>query len=319
LHKEWSHIFKRISVVLKDRKTRLIIKWAILGVIFFFLGKTLYDNWMQLKEYHWRFEPLKLVLSTVLLFGGSLLSVLFWQYDFKVCSKIKPSFLTVYTIINLSNLGRYVPGKLWQFLGIFFLSKKAGISEKQAAVATVISEATQKVSSLIFGLFFLLVFFGDYSYAMALLPVVLGLFFIHPKFLTATINFFLKIMKKNPIDLDFRYSTIVFFLLFNGLIWFVNSTAFFIFAGALVKLRFEFFWFVCLVFPISWTIGWLALFAPGGIGVREGVVSYLLSYFLPLEIAITIAILSRIWLTLVEVVNASVGFYLYKRRFVSDV
>jgi hypothetical protein len=54
-------------------------------------------------------------------------------------------------------------------------------------------------------------------------------------------------------------------------------------------------------YAFSLNIGFLAIFTPGGIGVREGVLVFLLSSIFPLPVSTLISLLSRLWMTLGEV------------------
>ena len=68
-------------------------------------------------------------------------------------------------------------------------------------------------------------------------------------------------------------------------------------------------WMVSLqaisAFSISWLIGYLAFFAPGGIGVREAVMVFILSSFISLEsLALYTAIHRLLW------VGAEIGLAL---------
>ena len=45
----------------------------------------------------------------------------------------------------------------------------------------------------------------------------------------------------------------------------------------------------------------MVLFAPGGLGVREGILVYLLSHVMPGPVAVIISILTRLWMTLIEI------------------
>jgi uncharacterized membrane protein YbhN (UPF0104 family) len=45
----------------------------------------------------------------------------------------------------------------------------------------------------------------------------------------------------------------------------------------------------------------VAIFAPSGLGVREGVLVYLLLLMMPPPVAVIISILTRIWMTLIEI------------------
>jgi uncharacterized membrane protein YbhN (UPF0104 family) len=48
------------------------------------------------------------------------------------------------------------------------------------------------------------------------------------------------------------------------------------------------------------TLGVLAVFAPGGLGVREGVLVYLLSHIMPEGVSVVLSILTRLWMTVIE-------------------
>jgi uncharacterized membrane protein YbhN (UPF0104 family) len=45
----------------------------------------------------------------------------------------------------------------------------------------------------------------------------------------------------------------------------------------------------------------IAIFAPSGLGVREGALVYLLSLMMATPVAVIIAVLTRIWMTLIEI------------------
>ena len=52
---------------------------------------------------------------------------------------------------------------------------------------------------------------------------------------------------------------------------------------------------------LSSTLGLIAIFAPSGLGVREGVLVYLLSLSDAGPVAVIISVLTRIWMTLIEI------------------
>jgi uncharacterized membrane protein YbhN (UPF0104 family) len=48
-------------------------------------------------------------------------------------------------------------------------------------------------------------------------------------------------------------------------------------------------------------LGLIAIFAPSGLGVREGALVYLLSFMMVTPVAVIISVLTRIWMTLIEI------------------
>ena len=64
-------------------------------------------------------------------------------------------------------------------------------------------------------------------------------------------------------------------------------------------------------FSFSSIVGVLALFAPSGLGVREGILG-ILNASCPTSIALVVSVVSRLWLTLAELAAVGVVFLLMK-------
>ena len=58
----------------------------------------------------------------------------------------------------------------------------------------------------------------------------------------------------------------------------------------------------------------MTLITPGGLGVREGILSLLLTACLPPATATLVALLSRFWIIGVEIILAGVAFGCYFRQ-----
>jgi uncharacterized membrane protein YbhN (UPF0104 family) len=68
------------------------------------------------------------------------------------------------------------------------------------------------------------------------------------------------------------------------------------------------------VFALAWTVGFVVFFAPAGLGVRESVLSLLLSTFLPVSQAVSIALLSRIAWVVVEAIWILISIWLSRDK-----
>jgi uncharacterized membrane protein YbhN (UPF0104 family) len=66
------------------------------------------------------------------------------------------------------------------------------------------------------------------------------------------------------------------------------------------------------IFSISWLLGYYVFIFPSGLGIREGVQVYLLSYFFPPSISIVIALVCRIWMTLGDGIISLIAIALAK-------
>jgi len=61
------------------------------------------------------------------------------------------------------------------------------------------------------------------------------------------------------------------------------------------------------IFSAGWVIGFVTVFAPGGVGIREIVLALLLAGIFPEPYPVVIAAMSRIWWTLAEVIVVLIG------------
>jgi uncharacterized membrane protein YbhN (UPF0104 family) len=60
-------------------------------------------------------------------------------------------------------------------------------------------------------------------------------------------------------------------------------------------------------FPLAWVIGFVTLFAPSGLGIREAVATALLAVFVPVSVAGVIAVAFRLFQVLAELAWAAVA------------
>ena|SRR3989344_463090 len=84
--------------------------------------------------------------------------------------------------------------------------------------------------------------------------------------------------------------------------FFLNGFAlYFIILSLNIDLNPLFIFTLTSFYAISWLVGFLSFFSPGGLGVTEASLAFLLSTLIPLPIATTIALLFRLILTLSEI------------------
>ena len=81
----------------------------------------------------------------------------------------------------------------------------------------------------------------------------------------------------------------------------VGGIGFYLFVDSVYPVAPQYILFLTGALAISSTLGLIALFAPSGLGVREGALVYLLSFMMATPVAVIISILTRIWMTLIEI------------------
>ena len=82
----------------------------------------------------------------------------------------------------------------------------------------------------------------------------------------------------------------------------VLGTAFYLFAATVYPLPLSDLPGICGIFALSHVLGLVALFAPGGLGVREGALAVQLDHMVPAGIADALALGARAWFMAIELV-----------------
>jgi glycosyltransferase 2 family protein len=226
-----------------------------------------------------------------------------------------PPFHRIYRVWFLSNLGRYLPGKLWTFLGtIYLLEKKEGVSIERSFYTSILAQAVSVISGLVLAVVFLdHMLYSKFNHSwIIVIPTLILLFgflvlIIFPQTPIGLVNFLLKLLKKQKVNFYLRRKDVIFFVIFYVFSWLFLGLSFFVFVKSITPLSWDLYFNLTAAFSASTTLGFLAIFAPGGIGVREGILSGLLGIYFPSGIPALISLLSRIWMTLIEVISSLIG------------
>ena len=130
---------------MKERKTAIpyakVIRWAILGAIFFYLGDMVWRNWNEVREASFGLRPFHLILSAVFSVFWYLIQIWAW---YLITLKLGISIPPRETLKSwyYSQLGKYLPGKVWLFLGRFYFYDSKGKSRKTLTVALYFETVT---------------------------------------------------------------------------------------------------------------------------------------------------------------------------------
>lgn len=286
-----------------------VIKVLVVLVIFYFLGTALYRNWSQINFRQLHFNVPLLIVSILFLFIYFLLFVFGWELILKRLG-VSLSFLKAIKIIFYSQIGKYLPGKIWVFVGRIYFCQQLGIPASKIFLSMVLEMALTIISGMVIFLVGLSIFPGAQIHInpFFLMIVVVILFsIIHPKVFTRIINIFLHLVKKGPIRIDLNFSQICGIIMYYCIVWLSFGIAFYFLINSTTFIALSKIPFLAGSFSISATIGAMALFVPGGLGVREGVLALLLSNFFPISLAILLSILSRIWISFGEFILVGIS------------
>jgi len=280
----------------------------VILLIFFFLFKSLVANWNQVKSFNWELDYYLIFLSFPIVILTYVFLVCIWKKILKR-SGHDLSFKKMYKAWFISNLGRYLPGKIWQFLGFIYLLEKEGVPKSKSFFISILAQSLSVLSGLFVSVLFLRYDFYQKIFArnfwMSFLLFIFLLWVLviifYPVLLDRLLNLFLRILKRDPVRLNLKSKSIfLYFLSYLGC-WLLFGLAFFLFVMGISPVSLTFYFNLTGVFSGAFVLGFLAFFAPGGIGVREGIMVVFLSLYFPPPVATLISLLSRVWITLAEV------------------
>jgi len=280
---------------------------VFLAAVLAFVGHLLWRNWGELREHEFslRWQPIAVSYAVLAVYLVNRGLIWHWMtYRFGCAIPLRQTLAAWFYSLP----GKYVPGKLFLFAGRLHFYRRQG----QSSLRVSMCFGLEAVSDILGGILVLLIapLFADLpilaQYRIpALVLAALFLIAVRPAHLELLANAVLKLAGRPPVSLPAQYRDMLGIVGMFTLNWALLGLGFFLFASALHPVQVQYLVYVAGAFALSCTIGILALFAPGGLGVREGILVISLSAIMPQAIAVAIALASRIWMTMGEM--AAVG------------
>lgn len=270
---------------------------AILGYLVLRLAR----GWEELGERGTRIRPLWLAAAQTVYIVNQLLAVTIWSWMVGRFGR-RPSYRDSVAVCGRAWIGRYLPGKLWVVGGKVVLGARLGIPKRILGVVSLTELALILLVCGTFGTGFLLAASLMGVPELPIVPVALallaGFIAITPPVFRRVLNAIARVMRRRPLEPDEVLSGRSLFG--ASLRWFAmaafGSTIWVCYLAALLPPESITPELMCLAIgagPIGAILGMVAIFAPAGIGVREGTQATLLSILIPAEEAIALALLAR--------------------------
>ncbi len=140
-----------------------------------------------------------------------------------------------------------------------------------------------------------------------LLIIAGSLAILTPPVFSTLINWGLKLLHRQPLILNITYGNLIFLFLLRIVAHGVLGLAFFLFARGLSPIPWSQAPLMISAYVGAWLIGYLAVFVPTGIGVREGALVLLLGPQFPFGLATASAIGFRVWIAVRDLLGALLG------------
>lgn len=218
----------------------------------------------------------------------------------------------IYIIYFRSMVAKYVPGKVWHIAGSTYIAAQKGVPEGPAIASVVIGQAYSVLSGIalvIAALAFGVIKHSGESFALfrwTSIPVLafLLVLVVKPNLTGQLMNWVLRIFKRETVTMRINISTSLRLFLLFLFPWFLFGLSFWFLAQALTPVPFSQYLSLAVINVAGTVIGFLAFFAPGGIGVKEASTGGLLASLtaFPVSFALALAFGFRIVTSIVELI-----------------
>lgn len=303
---------------------RKIASYILVAVLLSFLFWNIFKNWQTVSTFDWKYRPRDILVLFIFLIPIYFINVFSWHLVTKAVG-VDVAFLKNVKVWAISNLARFLPGGFWQYPGRILLLSAEGSGKALAATAVAVEMIFNlSVGSLIvlstFNHLRLPLQIGNIKWMLLFLFFLpIGLSFLGSgKVVTPLVRFLQKktgkgkVLKK--IKLPIKWVPLLSLVYF--LQYFFAGTSLFFLSRTAVEIPFHLLPIFIGIFTASWLLGYVTLFAPGGLGVQEASIAFLLSSYMPFPVAVTLSILFRLALFISEL--AFVMFVFLATRKVID-
>jgi len=208
-------------------------------------------------------------------------------------------------IMFIGQLGKYLPGSIWPVLAQMELGNEYRVPRHRSASASVLTMLLTVLTGLLTALVALPFVAGSTNYAWALLAAPALLVLLVPRVLNAVLNRVLRLAKRPPLEVELTGRAMAGALAWSFVSWVCYGVQIWILVLALGAPAGK--GFLLALGAFAWTVGFLVVIAPAGAGVRDVLLALTLGLVIGHGAALAIALVSRVLLTIGDLVTAGLA------------
>jgi hypothetical protein len=280
----------------------------VVAALLYVAGK-LVSDWPAVRALASHWTLLDSGLSLLAALAAYPLLVFGWMTILRESRLFQKRFFWCYFRIWLvSYLYRYVPGKILLLTERARLGRHVGIEPVQGAYMAVLETVLVIVAAILFSIPVVqsaMEFRSAWSNAAVILVALLVAGSVGAKALLRLPRFRERLSSLAQVRL--RPQSLAILLCIYLLFWLLMGLSFFFLVRMLEPVPVFSSPYIIGILALAYALGTVTLFAPGGVGVREFVLTIGLSSLMPEGTAAAIALASRIYLTLLELALAGIA------------
>lgn len=294
---------QRVLPVLRGLLRSRLVRWGFVAVAVGLGGYAVADDWIGVSKALTKIGPLTVAGSLLAVLAGLVATMYVWKRLVAGLGSPLPTSAAA-RILFLGQLGKYLPGSLWPILAQMELGKTYQVPRHRSASASVLSMLLSLLTGLLTALV-MLPFIGESSYlwAFAVAPVLLAC--LHPRVLNPLMRRLLRLAKQPEPAHPLTGRTLAAALGWYFINWICNGMQIWLLAVRLGAPPGRTLLLAIGGYAFAWSAGFLVVFAPAGVGVREVLIVATLSPVLGTGGATAVALVSRALTTAGDLLTAA--------------
>jgi uncharacterized membrane protein YbhN (UPF0104 family) len=186
------------------------------------------------------------------------------------------SFRAASRVLFVGQLGKYLPGSVWPVIAQMEMGTSYNVPRTRSAAAGVVNMGVSVLGAFLAGAIFLPLSGGSSGYLWFATAIPVFLVCLHPKVLNYLLGRAFKLARRPPLEQPLTGRVIAVSVAWSFVSWLLYGLAVWLLA---TRIGFPFGDFALAVgaYALGWALGFLFIPAPAGGGIREIVLTALLS------------------------------------------
>jgi hypothetical protein len=277
-------------------------------------GYAVARQWGEVRAGLAQLGALTVVAALVAVLAGLVATMQVWRVLLSALGSPLPA-RTASRIFFLGQLGKYIPGSMWPVLVQMELAQAARVPRSRSATAAVLTLVTSLCAGLLAALATLPFLptepylptgaTADFRWAFLAVPVLLAM--MHPRVVNAAVGRLLRLTGRPPLERPLSARAVAVAMVWALLSWVLLGAQVWLLAIRLGAPPGRGLVLAVGGFALAWSAGFLVVLAPAGAGVREILLVATLAAVLSVGAATAVALVSRVLMTVGDLVLAGVA------------
>ena len=295
------------------RLSRRLLRLGFVAVALGFGGWAVVTQWAGVRSAVANLGPWAVGGGLIAVIAGLVASMQVWRSLLAAAGSPLP-FLAAARVFFIGQLGKYIPGSVWPIVAQMELASAYRVPRRRAATTAVLTMLISLCAGLICAVVALPLLasgtLSGYRWALLAAPVILAC--LHPRVVNPVVDRLLRLARRTPLEQPLTGRAVAVALGWAVLSWLLLGCHVWILTVALDAPPARAFALAVGGFAFAWSVGFLAVVAPAGAGVRDLLLVTALSGTMSTGSATAIALTSRVLMTAGDLVLA--GLAALRRR-----